>query len=38
MLLFFAAALLLIKPGLTTDLLGFALGGMAYASQKFRKR
>jgi TRAP transporter 4TM/12TM fusion protein len=38
MLLFFAAALLLIKPGLTTDLLGFALGGAAYASQKFRKR
>jgi TRAP transporter 4TM/12TM fusion protein len=38
MLLFFAAALLLIKPGLTTDLLGFSLGGAAYFSQKYRKR
>jgi TRAP transporter 4TM/12TM fusion protein len=37
MLLFFAAALLLIKPGLTTDILGFVLGGLAYASQKLRK-
>jgi TRAP transporter 4TM/12TM fusion protein len=37
-LMFFAAALLLIKPGLTTDILGFTLGGIAIASQRFRKR
>jgi TRAP transporter 4TM/12TM fusion protein len=37
MLLFFAAALLLIKPGMTTDILGFSLGGVAYASQRLRK-
>lgn len=37
-LMFFAAALLLIKPGLTTDLLGFAFGSFAFASQRFRRR
>jgi TRAP transporter 4TM/12TM fusion protein len=37
-LMFFAAALLLIKPGLTTDILGFALGGAAFISQRLRKR
>jgi len=37
MLLFFAAALLLIKPGLITDILGFALGGLALASQRLRR-
>jgi TRAP transporter 4TM/12TM fusion protein len=37
-LMFFAAALLLIKPGLTTDLLGFAFGGFAFVSQRLRKR
>lgn len=35
-LMFFGAALLLIKPGLTTDLLGFASGGLAFLSQKLR--
>jgi TRAP-type uncharacterized transport system fused permease subunit len=38
MLMFFAAALLLIKPGLTTDIFGFILGGLAFASQKLRKK
>jgi UPF0716 family protein affecting phage T7 exclusion len=35
---FFAAALLLIKPGLTTDILGFAFGGFAFATQRLRRR
>lgn len=38
MLMFFAAALLLIKPGLTTDLLGLTCGGLAFASQKLRRK
>lgn len=37
-LLFFAAALLLIKPGLTTDILGFVFGGSALVSQRLRKK
>jgi len=37
-LMFFAGALLLIKPGLTTDLFGFAFGGFALASQMLRNR
>jgi TRAP transporter 4TM/12TM fusion protein len=37
-LMFFAAALLLIKPGLTTDILGFVFGGAAFMSQRLRKR
>lgn len=37
-LMFFAAALLLIKPGLTTDILGFVIGGAAFMSQRLRKR
>lgn len=37
-LMFFGAALLLIKPGLVTDLLGFAFGGFAFLSQKLRIR
>jgi TRAP-type uncharacterized transport system fused permease subunit len=37
-LMFFAAALLLIKPGLTTDLLGFAFGSFAFISQTLRNR
>jgi len=37
-LMFFAGALLLIKPGLTTDLFGFAFGGFALVSQMLRKR
>lgn len=37
-LMFFAASLLLIKPGLTTDLLGFVLGGAAFMSQLLRKK
>jgi TRAP transporter 4TM/12TM fusion protein len=37
-LMFFAAALLLIKPGLTTDILGFVFGGSALASQRLRKK
>jgi TRAP transporter 4TM/12TM fusion protein len=37
-LMFFAAALLLIKPGLTTDILGFVIGGAAFISQRLRKR
>jgi len=37
-LMFFGASLLLIKPGLTTDILGFAFGGIAFVSQMLRKR
>jgi len=37
-LMFFAGALLLIKPGLTTDLFGFAFGGFALVNQMLRKR
>lgn len=36
--MFFAAALLLIKPGLTTDIIGFAFGGFAFVSQRLKKR
>ncbi len=37
-LLFLAGALLLIKPGLSTDLLGFLCGGLALTSQWIRKK
>jgi len=37
-LMFFAAALLLIKPGLTTDIFGFVFGGAAFISQRLRKK
>jgi len=37
-IIFFGAALLLIKPGLITDLLGFGLGGLAIVSQRLRKK
>jgi TRAP transporter 4TM/12TM fusion protein len=37
-LMFFGAALLLIKPGLTTDILGFVFGGSALVSQRLRKK
>jgi len=36
--MFFAASFLLIKPGFTTDLLGFVLGGSAVISQALRKK
>lgn len=35
-LLFFAGAILLIKPGIFTDLLGMILGGLAFLSQRLR--
>jgi len=37
-LIFFVAALLLIKPGIITDILGFALGGIGFASQRHRRK
>jgi TRAP-type uncharacterized transport system fused permease subunit len=37
-LIFFVAALLLIKPGIVTDILGFALGGIGFASQRHRRK
>jgi TRAP transporter 4TM/12TM fusion protein len=37
-ILFFAAALLLIKPGLATDLVGFLFGGLAVMSQRMRRK
>lgn len=36
--LFLASALLLIKPGLETDILGFLCGGLAITSQLVRKK
>ncbi len=36
MLFFFAGAILLIKPGIYTDLLGMILGGSAFLSQRLR--
>lgn len=38
MLLLLASALLLIKPGLETDLVGFLCAGLAFASQWLRKK
>ncbi|HSB05855.1 MAG TPA: TRAP transporter fused permease subunit, partial [Thermodesulfobacteriota bacterium] len=36
-LIFFAAALLLIKPGIITDAMGLVLGGIGFISQRYRR-
>jgi TRAP transporter 4TM/12TM fusion protein len=36
--LFFSAAVLLIKPGMITDILGLILGGIGLASQRYRRQ